>query len=181
MTLCDPMDCSTPGFPVLHYLSEFAQTQVHWVSDIIQPSHPLASPSLLALHLSQHKGLFQWVGASHQEVKILSFSISPSNEYSEWFSLKIDWFDQFVVQESSPGPQFESISSSALRSLYGLTLTSTHDTGKTIALTRWMFVGKVMSLLLNILSMFVIGFLPRRKCLLIPCLQSPSAVILEAK
>ena len=59
--LCDPMGCSTPGFPVLHYFPEFAQTHVHWVSDAIQPSHPLL-PTSLALNLSQHQGLFQWVG-----------------------------------------------------------------------------------------------------------------------
>ena len=61
---CDPMDCSIPGFPVLHYLLEFAQTHVHWVSDAIQPSHPLSLPSLPALNLSQHQSLFQWVGSS---------------------------------------------------------------------------------------------------------------------
>ena len=64
-TLCDPMDCSMPGFPVSHYLLEFAPTHVHWVSDAIQPSHPLLPPSPPALSLSQHQGLFQWVGSSH--------------------------------------------------------------------------------------------------------------------
>ena len=64
-TLCSPMNCSTPGFPVLNYLPQFAQTHVHWVSDAIQPSHPLSPPSL-ALNLSQHQGLFQWVGSSHK-------------------------------------------------------------------------------------------------------------------
>ena len=62
--LCNPMDCSTPCFPVLHYLPEFAQTHVRWVGDAIQPSHPLSSPSL-ALSLSQHQGLFQWVSSSY--------------------------------------------------------------------------------------------------------------------
>ena len=70
-TLCDPMDCSTPGFPVLHYLPEFTQTHVHCVSDAIQPSHPLSSPSSPALNLSQHEGLFQWVSSSYQVAKIL--------------------------------------------------------------------------------------------------------------
>ena len=68
---CDPMDCSTPGFSVLHYLLEFAQTHVHWVSDAVQPSHPLSLPSLPALNLSQHQSLFQWVGSSHQVAKLL--------------------------------------------------------------------------------------------------------------
>ena len=89
LTLCDPMDCSTPGFPVLHCLLEFAQTHVHWVSDAIQPSHPLSTPSLPALNLSQHWGLFQWVGSLHQMDKVLELqlNISPSKEYSGWFPL----------------------------------------------------------------------------------------------
>ena len=73
--LWDPMDCSTPGFPVLHYLSEFAQTHVHWVSDVLQPSHPLSFPSPPALSLSQHKGLYQWVSSLHQVAKVLEFQL----------------------------------------------------------------------------------------------------------
>ena len=72
LTLCDPMDYSKPGFPVLH-LPELAQTHVHWVDDAIQPSHPLSSPSPSALNLSQHQGLFQWVSSSHQVAKVLEF------------------------------------------------------------------------------------------------------------
>ena len=71
LTLCDPMDCSMPGFTVLHYFPEFAQTHVHWISDAIQPSHPLSSPSPPAFNLSQHQGLFQWVSSSHQVAKVL--------------------------------------------------------------------------------------------------------------
>ena len=70
LTLCDPTDCSTPGFSVLHHLPEFAQTHVHWVDDAIQPSHPLSPPPHPALSLSQHQGLFQWVSSSHQVAKI---------------------------------------------------------------------------------------------------------------
>ena len=70
-TLRDPMDCSTPGFPVLHYFQEFAQTHVYQADDTIQPSHPLPSPSPPAFNLSQHQGLFQWIGSSHQVVKVL--------------------------------------------------------------------------------------------------------------
>ena len=70
MSLCDPMDCSTPGFLILHYHPEFAQTHVHWVYDAIQPSHLLLLPSF-AFNLSQHQGLFQWVGSSHQVAKVL--------------------------------------------------------------------------------------------------------------
>ena len=69
-TLCDPVDCSTPGFPVLHHLPELAQTHIRWLGDAIQPSHPLSPPSP-AFSLSQHQGLFQWVGSSHQVAKVL--------------------------------------------------------------------------------------------------------------
>ena len=71
-TLYDPMDCSTPGFPVHHQLPEPAQTHVHWVGDAIQPSHPLLFPSPPAFNLSQHQGLFQWVGSLHQVAKVLA-------------------------------------------------------------------------------------------------------------
>ena len=70
LTLCDPLDCSRPGFPVLHYRLESAHTHVCWVGDAIQPSHPLSPPSP-ALNLSQHQGLFQWVSSSHQVAKVL--------------------------------------------------------------------------------------------------------------
>ena len=80
-TLCNPMDCSTPGFPVHHQLPELAQTDVHWVGDAIQPFHPLSSPSP-ALSFSQHQGLFQRVSSSHQAAKYWSFSISHSNDFS---------------------------------------------------------------------------------------------------
>ena len=94
-TLCDPMNCSTPGLPVHHLLPEFTQTHVHLVSDAIQPSHPLSSPSPPALSLSQHQGLFQWVSSSHQLAKVWSFSfnISPSNEHPGLISFRMDWLD----------------------------------------------------------------------------------------
>ena len=75
LTLCDPMDCSMPGFPVLHYLPEFAQIHVHWVGNAIQPSHPLSSPSSPTFNLSQHQGLFQWVGSSYQVARVLEFQL----------------------------------------------------------------------------------------------------------
>ena len=75
LTLCDPMDCSTPGFPVHHQLPELTQTHIHWVSDAIRPSHPLSSPSAPALNLSQHQGLFQWVDSSHQVAKVLELQL----------------------------------------------------------------------------------------------------------
>ena len=74
-TLCDPMDCSTPGSPVLHHLLELAQTHVHWVSDAIQPSGPLLSPFPPAINLSQHLGLFQWIGSSRQVAKVLELQL----------------------------------------------------------------------------------------------------------
>ena len=74
-TLCDPMNCSTPGLPVQNQLPESTQTHVHWVSDAIQPSHPLSSPSPPALNLSQHQGLFKWVSSSHQVAKVLEFQL----------------------------------------------------------------------------------------------------------
>ena len=82
MRLCDPMDCRTPGLPVHHQFPEFTQTHVHWVSDAIQPSYPLLSPSPLAFNLSQHQGLFKWVSCPHQVAKVLEFQL----QYFEWIS-----------------------------------------------------------------------------------------------
>ena len=75
LTLCDPMDCSTPGFSVHHQFLELAQTHVHWVGDAIQPYHPLSSPSPPAFNLSQHQGLFHWVSSSHQMAKVLELQL----------------------------------------------------------------------------------------------------------
>ena len=95
LTLHDPMDCRTLGFPVHHQLPELTKTHVHWVNDAIQPSHPLSSLSPPALHLSQHQGLFKWVSSSHQVPKYWSFSfnISPSNEHPGLISFRMDWLD----------------------------------------------------------------------------------------
>ena len=100
LLLCDSMNCSMPGFPVLHYLLEFAQIHVHWVSDAIQASDPLLLPSPLTLKLWQHQGLFQWVSSLYQVAKYWNFSlsISPSNEYSGLISFSIDWFDLLAFQ-----------------------------------------------------------------------------------
>ena len=87
-TLCDPMDCSTPGFPVLHSLSEFAQTHVHWVGDTIQPSHPVSSPSPPAFNLSHQQGLFQWVRSSHQVAKVLKLQLQ--HQSFQWI-LRVDF------------------------------------------------------------------------------------------
>ena len=100
LILCNPMNCSTPGLPVHHQLPESTQTHVHWVSDAIQPSHPLLSPSPPALNLSQHQGLFKWVSSWHQVAKALSFSfkITPINEYPGLISFRMDWLDLLAVQ-----------------------------------------------------------------------------------
>ena len=95
------MECSIPGFPVLHYLLEFAQTHVHWVSDAIQPSHPLL-PSSPAFNLPQHQGLFQWVRSSYQVAKVSEIQLQPQSFQwtPELISFRIDWFDVLAVQGS---------------------------------------------------------------------------------
>ena len=101
-TICEPMNCTTPFLPVQHQLLESAQTHVHRVSDAIQPSHPLSSPSPPALNLFQHQGLSQWVISSHKVAKYWSFSfnISPFNEYSGLISFRTDWVDLLAVQQT---------------------------------------------------------------------------------
>ena len=173
------MNCSTPGLPVRHQLPELAETHVHRVSDAIQPSHPLSSPSPPALNLSQHQGLcMRW-----PKYWSFSFNISPSNEYSGLISFRMDWLDLLAVKGTRKSLlQHHSSKASILQcsAFFLVQLSHPYMTpGKTIALTRWTFVGKVMSLLSNMLSRLVITFLPRSKCLLISWLQSPSAVILE--
>ena len=98
--LCDSMDCSAPGLPVHHQLAEFTQTQVHWVGDAIQTSHPLSSPFPSAPNPSQHQSLFQWVSSSHLVAKILELKLcyQSTNEYSGLISSRVDWFDLLAVQ-----------------------------------------------------------------------------------
>ena len=99
-SLCDPMDCSTPGFTVLHQLPEFAQTHVHWISDAIQPSHPVSPPSPPALSLPLHQGLCHWVSFSHQVAKVLELQLQLQS--FQWIfradSFRIDWSDLLAVQ-----------------------------------------------------------------------------------
>ena len=179
LTLCDPMNRSTP---------EFTQTHAHQVGDAIQPSHPLSSPSPPAPNPSQHQGLFQWVNSSHEIAKVLEF---PLQHQSFQWTPRTDLLQDGLIgspgspkdsQEFSPTPQFKRINFSVLTGFFTVQLSHPYmTTGKTIALTRRTFVGKVMSLLFHMLSRLVITFLPRSKCLLISWLQSPSAVILEPK
>ena len=169
--LCNHMVCSTPGLPVLHYLPEFPQTNVHWVNDAIQPSHPLSSPSPPALNLSQHQDMFQWVGIRWPKYWSLSFSTSPSNEFSGLISFRIDWFDLLEGQGTLKSLlQHHSSKASILWHSAFFMVQLSHPymtTGETIALTIWTFVIKVTSLLFNMLSRFNITFLPRSKHLLI--------------
>ena len=162
------MDCSTPSFPVHHQLLEFAQTHVHWVSDAIQPSHPLPSPSLPAFNLSQHQGLFWWVSSSHQVAKVLdiqlqhrhwSFSFSIlSNKYSGLISFRMDWFDLLAVQETLKSLlQHHSSKASFLQYSAFFIVQLSHPymtTEKTIALTRQTFVSKLPSKWTNYLFYF---------------------------
>ena len=181
------MGCRIPGFPVLHYLLEFAQTHVHWVADATQPFHLLlplfplpsqsfpVSGSLLMIQLFTRCG--ENIGASVSAF-ILQINIQG------WFHY--DWLLWCTCcpgdsQKSSPAPQFKTTNYSALSFLSGPTLTSVHDYWKNHSFDYMDFCWKMMSLLYNVLSRFVIAFLPRSKCLLISWLQSPSTVILEPK
>ena len=177
VTLCDPMDCSTPDLPVHHQLLEVTQTHVHWVGDAIQPSHPLSSPSPPAFSLSQYQGLFHWVASSHQVAKVLelSFSISPSNEHPELISFRMDWLDLLAVQETLKS-LLQHHSSKVLvlwcPAFFMVQLSHSHmTTGKTLALTSQSFVDEVMSLLFNMLSRLSLAFLSRSKRILISWLQ----------
>ena len=184
-TLCDPMNCSTQGLPVHHQLQDFTQTNVHWVSDAIQPSHPLLSPSLPTSIFPSIR-----VFSNESAIRIrwpkcwsFRFNISPSNEHPGLISFRMDWLDLLAVQGTLKSlPQHHSSKASILwcSAFFIVQLSYPYmTTVKTIALTRWTFVDKVMSLLFNMLSRLVITFLPRSKSLLISWLQSPSAVILE--
>ena len=132
-TLCDPMNCSMPGLPVHHQLLEFTQTHVHRVSDAIQPSHPLSSPSPLAPNRSHHQSLFQWVNSSHEVAKVLEFQLE---HHSFQRNPRADLLQNGLFgspcsskdsQDSSPTPQFKSVNSSVLSFLYSPTLTSICD------------------------------------------------------
>ena len=196
-TLCDPMNCSIPGLPVHHQLTEFTQTHIHRAGDAIQPSHPLSSPSPPSPNPSKHQSLFQWVNSSHEVAKVLEFQLqhhsfqrtlmtdrSPFYFFSlkkiilslfqqinnknawiivslslrlnikTWLSsfFRMDWLDLLAVQQTLKRLlQHHSSKPSILWHSAFFTVQLSHPymiTGKTIALTRWTFVEKVMSLLL---------------------------------
>ena len=180
--------CSMPDFPAHHQLPELAQTHVHWVGDAIQPCHldlcrPLLLPSVLRSIRVFSNDLVLRI--SWPKDWSFSFSISPSNEHSVLISFRMDLLDLLAVQVPLKCLlQHHSSKASILQCSAFFIVQLSHPymtTGKTIALTRWTFVGKVMTLLFNMLSKLVITFLPRSKCLLISWLQSSSAVILEPK
>ena len=128
-TLCDPMDWSRPGLPVHHQLLEITQTHVHWVSDAIQPSVHLSSPSL-AFNLSQHQGLFKWVSSSHQVAKVSVSASVLSMNIQDWYPLGwTGWISLLSKGLSSvfSNTTVPNINSSALSFLYSPTLTSIHD------------------------------------------------------
>ena len=154
-TFCDPMDCSMPDFPVQHQLPELAQAHVYRVCDAIQPSHPVV-PFSSCHQPFPASGSFlrsQFFTSSGQSIGAPA-SVLPMN-IQNWFPLRLTGLispcSPRDSQESSPTPQFKSINSPALSFLYGPTLKSMQTTGKTIALTRWTFVSKVISLLFNML------------------------------
>ena len=178
------MDCNMPSFPVHHQLPELTQTHVHQVSDAIQPSHPLSSLSPPAIILPSIR-VFSNESVLHirwPECWSFILSISPSNEYSGLISFRMDWLDLLAVQGILKSfLQHDSPKASIQCSAFFMVQLS-HPymtTGKTIALIKQTFVGKVMSLLFNMLSKLVIAFFLRIKHLLISWLQSSSAVILE--
>ena len=179
------MNRSTPGFPLHHQLPEFTQTQVHRVGDAIQPSHPLSSPSPPAPNLSQHQGLFQWVGSSHQVAKVLELQLQ--HQSFQWIfrvdSFRIDWFDLLTVQETLKSLlQHHSLKASVLWCSALFIVQLSHlcvITWKNQSFDYMDLYRQRMSLLFNVLSRVVIAFIPRSKCLLISCLWSPSPVILE--
>ena len=129
LTLCDPMDCSTPGLPVHHQLPEFTQTHVHWIGDAIQPSCPLSSPSPATFNLSKHQAVFKWVSSSHQVDKILEFQ--PQHQsfhiqdwshlgWTGWISLQSKGLSRVFSNTTVQKRQFFSF-------LHSPTLTSIHD------------------------------------------------------
>ena len=192
LTICNPMDCSTPGLPVHHQLPELTQTYVHWVGDAIKSFHPLSSLSpptsvFPSIRVFSNESVLHFRSPKYWS---FSFNISPSNEHPVLISFRTDWLDLLAVQGTFKSLlQHHSSKASILWGSVFFIVQLSHPymtTGKTIALARQTFVDKVMSLFLiflsllfNMRSRLVITFLPRSKCLLISWLQSPSAVILE--
>ena len=184
-TICNPINCSMPGLPVHHQLPEFTQTHVHWVSDAVQRSHPLWSPSPPALKSFPASGSFpvsQFLASGGQNIGVsASTSVLPMN-IQDWFPL--GWTGQISLQSKGLSSllQHHSSKTEILWCSAFFTVQLSHPymtTGKSVALARWTFVSKVVSLLSDMLSRLLRAFIPKNKLLLISWLQSPSAVVLE--
>ena len=168
-----PVDFSTPGFPVPHHLPEFAQVHVHCIGETIQPSHPLMTSSPSAFNLSQHQGLFQWVRCSHQMTEIVELQFQQQSfqlSIQSWYPLRLT----ILISLLSKGLSGVFFSTTVWRHYFFGTLPSLHpalatvyDHGKIVALTVRTFAGRAMSLLFSTLSRLVITFLLRSNCLLI--------------
>ena len=182
-TLCDPMDCSTPGS--LFTTNSQSLLKLMSIESVMPSSHLiLCRPLLLLPSIFPSIRVFSNESALHigwPKYWCFSFSISPSNEYSGLISLRMGWLDLLTVQGTLKNLlQHHSSKPSILRHSAFFIVQLSHPyitTGKTIALIRWTFVGKVMSLLFNSMCRLVLNFLPRSKHLLISWLQSPSAII----
>ena len=185
-TLCDPMDCSTPGLTITNSRSLLKLMSIESVmpSNHLILCHPfLLSPSIFpSIRVFSNESALRVKWPKYWS---FSFDISPSKEHPGLISFRMDWLDLLAVQGILKSLlQYHSSKASILQCSAFFIVQLSHPymtTGKTIALTRWTFVGEVMSLLFNMLSRLVITFLPRSKRLLISWLQSPSAVILEPK
>ena len=178
LTFCGSMNSSTQGSPAHHQLLQSTETHVYHVGDAIQPSRFLLSPSPPTFNLSQQQGLLQWVSSLHQVVTVLEFQLQRQS--FQWV-FRTDFLVQGTLKSLF---QHHNSKVSILQwsAFFRVQLSHPYmSTGKNIDLTRWIFVGKVMSLLFNILSRLVIAFLLRSKCLLTLWLQSPSAVILVVR
>ena len=154
-TLCNPMNRSMPGLPFHHKLQEFTQIHAHRVGDAIQPSHPLSSPCPPVPNPSQQQDLFQWVNSLHEVAKVLEFQLQ--HQSFQWtpglISFRMDWLDLLAVQGTLKSLlQHHSSKASILQCSAFFIVQLSHPymtTGKTIAMTRWTFVGKVMSLIVH--------------------------------
>ena len=184
LTLCDPMDCSMPGFPVI--TSSWSLLKPVSIESVMPSNHLiLCRPLLLLPSIFPSIRVFSNESVLHirwPKYWSFSFSISPSNEYSALISFRLDWLGLLAVQGTLKSLlQHHSSKASILQHSAFLIVQLSHTsmtTGKTMALTRWTFVNKVMSLLFNMMPRLVIAFLPKSNHLLISWLQSPSAVIL---
>ena len=177
LSLCGPMDCSMPGFPVYHQLPDPTQIHVHRVSDAIQPSHPPSSSCHQSFPASASFQMSQFFPSCGRSIGVsASTSVLPMN-IQDWFPL--GWTGWISLQSKGFSRVFSNTKASILQCSGFFIVQLSHPymtTGKTIALIRWTFVSKVMSLLFNVLSRLVIAFLPRSKHLLISWLQSPSEI-----